>query len=480
MYHPSSEPDPKLMSLLAAVERPLMTVVAVVAGAILAFWLIPPLAGIAPTGWSAMSLPTSMSILGLVAAMLLTAEGASTPACRAGVAASVTVAVFGLIVVVLGFFQVSSVGGLTLPSLQTAVALLLSGTGIVLSRRRSMQTAGDATVLMLLAMLLFVIGGHLFNAALLFESTGDRLMSPQTIACLIAMALVLVARQGTTGGVFEVLLTGGMGSRIVRGILPAVIIAPFAIFVGVVLVYESGLLPPNITRALVAPFVVIGIFMLVGWMGLRINSLERSLQLQSVTDEMTKTLNRRGFRAVADYLVARARRDQTEVLVYFFDLDNLKIINDTLGHKEGNRLIKTFAEILQAVFRRSDVVARVGGDEFVALATTDDSSAESISERIADGVAAANLTRAHPFQITYSEGFATLCRTAIKRWTMQWRGQTPSCTSRSGARRSGNGFQSCPTRSGREAPPPAFRQPLRRIGPSRPAIAAECCRSAPA
>ena len=102
--------------------------------------------------------------------------------------------------------------------------------------------------------------------------------------------------------------------------------------------------------------------------------LERHLEHEKLrrtadTCSMTGLLNRRGFDSKAHVLIDSARRSGSDLTVVAFDLDRLKAVNDTHGHAVGDRLITTFASCLGAVFHRStDLVARVGGDEFVVVA----------------------------------------------------------------------------------------------------------------
>ncbi|MBI2095334.1 MAG: response regulator [Candidatus Omnitrophica bacterium] len=93
-----------------------------------------------------------------------------------------------------------------------------------------------------------------------------------------------------------------------------------------------------------------------------------ALQNLSWMDELTGLYNRRGFLALGEQQIKLARRSGAGFLIFFVDLDNFKQINDTYGHTEGDRLLAEFAKILKGVFRGSDIVARIGGDEFVALA----------------------------------------------------------------------------------------------------------------
>jgi len=95
----------------------------------------------------------------------------------------------------------------------------------------------------------------------------------------------------------------------------------------------------------------------------------RSLSL-AMEDDLTGLTNRRGFEAIAAQTIAMCRRVGEPATLLYFDLDDFKKVNDTLGHAAGDRVLRTFAAKLSATFRDSDVVARVGGDEFCVLLTS--------------------------------------------------------------------------------------------------------------
>ncbi len=90
----------------------------------------------------------------------------------------------------------------------------------------------------------------------------------------------------------------------------------------------------------------------------------------SVTDTLTGLHNRRGFELLGDQMIRAAGRAGQQVGVIFFDLDGLKTINDQLGHDAGDQALKAFGSILQRTLRKSDVAARLGGDEYGALILT--------------------------------------------------------------------------------------------------------------
>jgi two-component system, cell cycle response regulator len=88
----------------------------------------------------------------------------------------------------------------------------------------------------------------------------------------------------------------------------------------------------------------------------------------SLTDELTGLHNRRAFMTMADQRLQLLERGASMCLLIFADVDGLKAVNDTMGHEAGDRLLVDAARALQTAFRRTDLVARMGGDEFVVLA----------------------------------------------------------------------------------------------------------------
>lgn len=96
--------------------------------------------------------------------------------------------------------------------------------------------------------------------------------------------------------------------------------------------------------------------------------MEEEIHALSLTDELTQLFNRRGFETLAEHQLKTASRLKKRVFLLFMDVDGLKSINDTFGHKQGDKALVELAGILQKSFRDSDIVARWGGDEFVLMA----------------------------------------------------------------------------------------------------------------
>lgn len=122
---------------------------------------------------------------------------------------------------------------------------------------------------------------------------------------------------------------------------------------------------------------------------------------RSLVDQLTGVLNRRGLeeQMVREMKLAR-RRNQTMALL-FIDIDNFKMINDRHGHAEGDRALREVADLLSSSFRESDLVARMGGDEFVVVAldtslrdvaVPEQRLRESLAERNADSDRAYDLS----------------------------------------------------------------------------------------
>ncbi|WP_166244471.1 GGDEF domain-containing response regulator [Paenibacillus turpanensis] len=112
------------------------------------------------------------------------------------------------------------------------------------------------------------------------------------------------------------------------------------------------------------------------------NELKEKTYHLSLMDQLTGLYNRRGFQGQAEREMLLADRINRRMHLLFADLDNMKRINDELGHHEGDSALIRTAQLLRDTFRSSDIVARLGGDEFVVLMTSETDSIEPILERL--------------------------------------------------------------------------------------------------
>lgn len=135
----------------------------------------------------------------------------------------------------------------------------------------------------------------------------------------------------------------------------------------------------------------------------RRNRIEDEIRLLSLTDVLTGSLNRRGFFVYAEQSFKMVRRKKLPSAVVFMDIDGLKAVNDQFGHDEGDNLIKDSANILRNCFRDSDVVARIGGDEF-AVFTVETSSSDVLLSRVLTETKRFNGYSAKPYRVSFSTG----------------------------------------------------------------------------
>jgi two-component system cell cycle response regulator len=128
----------------------------------------------------------------------------------------------------------------------------------------------------------------------------------------------------------------------------------------------------------------------------------------SLRDPLTNLYNRRGLSALAEHQLTLAVRDGRIVVVVSVDLDRFKKINDAYGHEEGDRALVLVAEVLRKTFRAPDVLARVGGDEFIVVATTPHvETAATVGTRLRAQLNAATAAAGVRYQLSASVGVST-------------------------------------------------------------------------
>ena len=126
-------------------------------------------------------------------------------------------------------------------------------------------------------------------------------------------------------------------------------------------------------------------------------------------DELTGISNRRGFELLAKKAIDMCARNRTKAAIIFIDLDGFKMINDSLGHGEGDSALKTFAEALSETYRDSDIYARLGGDEFVVFVTSPvvDAIPRSL-ERLKRVIEEKHDSSIRGYEISFTAGFVDI------------------------------------------------------------------------
>jgi diguanylate cyclase (GGDEF)-like protein len=128
------------------------------------------------------------------------------------------------------------------------------------------------------------------------------------------------------------------------------------------------------------------------------------LHVLTVTDPLTGLYNRRGFFLLAEHQWQLALRKKSSFLLLYIDIDRFKEINDTFGHKEGDKALQDVAAALKECFRTTDILARIGGDEFALTTDVPPDSPKMLEERLVNAVQQITNKTFRPHQISLSIG----------------------------------------------------------------------------
>lgn len=133
---------------------------------------------------------------------------------------------------------------------------------------------------------------------------------------------------------------------------------------------------------------------------------DRTVALENalITDVLTGLHNRHGFYTLAEKALRYAQRSGKECLLAFIDVDGLKRTNDELGHNAGDELIMDIANILRETLRQSDILARVGGDEFCVLALDTPDDVVALRDRLNARITRTNQLAPKPYHLSISIG----------------------------------------------------------------------------
>jgi diguanylate cyclase (GGDEF)-like protein len=163
--------------------------------------------------------------------------------------------------------------------------------------------------------------------------------------------------------------------------------------------------PPwwNLKRAgwLVALILAILAFLAGVW---ALHRRHMELRALAMTDALTGLYNRRAFFLLAEHQWQAVLRRKSTLLLFFLDIDGFKEINDTWGHKEGDHALQVLADVLRESFRGTDVIARMGGDEFAVVCEASAVSQSTIEQRLDSMVRQANQVEGRKFQLSLSVG----------------------------------------------------------------------------
>lgn len=130
--------------------------------------------------------------------------------------------------------------------------------------------------------------------------------------------------------------------------------------------------------------VVAGIMMVAFW---HLQQTQRELQDLAIHDPLTRVLNARAFSDRLTQELNRNRRYRHPVSLLYLDLDNFKSLNDSRGHQTGDTVLRLVADAMRLAVRETDIVGRMGGDEFaVLMPETDGALADTVARRLNEGI----------------------------------------------------------------------------------------------
>lgn len=152
-------------------------------------------------------------------------------------------------------------------------------------------------------------------------------------------------------------------------LLPLSAAVAVSVFATVSLAVALAVRPAGFDLLLLVEVAFVNAGVTVGVVGLREarDRLLDDLERVQTTDGLTGLANRGTFEQVAERLVRRAQIDRTPLALVIFDIDHFKQLNDTHGHAAGDAVLRGFAATLQTQSRPTDLIARIGGEEFVAV-----------------------------------------------------------------------------------------------------------------
>jgi len=183
----------------------------------------------------------------------------------------------------------------------------------------------------------------------------------------------------------------------------------YSIFSSIAWLEADLLAEPLYTHPLIPywnAFMRLGMFILVV---LILSALKRSLEKEiqnSRTDHLTQLANSKSFMESLELEAQRAKRYGHHFSIAYIDADNFKAVNDTLGHHAGDQLLQGIATVIRETTRQTDIIGRMGGDEFcILLPETDQKKAKDVLRRVNEKLIEIFFTE--KFKITFSMGCVT-------------------------------------------------------------------------
>ena len=229
----------------------------------------------------------------------------------------------------------------------------------------------------------------------------------------VSTAALLTVMLVTTGSLLLLVENTDQGTRFIVMCIP-VLIASFLVVswgglvVAALLLSVEGIIQGFANEALPSLFALLFVALLAFMFSGSLNRAYLDTRYQALHDQLTGMPNRALFLDRLQHALDRASQDQSACAVLFMDLDDFKVVNDSLGHEAGDELLVDVSQRLQGCLRLGDTAARLGGDEFTLLLEniSDVSDAVRVAERITEALASPVELRNQRIFVSTSTGIA--------------------------------------------------------------------------
>jgi diguanylate cyclase (GGDEF)-like protein len=415
---PSGQSDLGLLKRLSTIQVACLAMVVLISTIVLCAWLSTTVAARLPNGWSLMKFDTALGLFFGAVSLAASPVDGNTLRFWGGRALALLIAAIAGI----ALFEHAS-GRLTgidtwfasdgtsdkpgLMASQTSIYLLLLSVWLLSAgtQEKSLERAADVITALLVLLTLIIVSGYCFDAVELFGQSMSTRTSPHTLLCMVLLTVVLVGRR-TRHGYFAVFVGVGIGSQLARRSLPVALLLPFFLMLTGAYLARHGWLSASVAAGLTVTAIAATLAALVSLMGRKINHLEHSLQEMSLIDELTGVYNYRGFMLLGEQAMREAERSNLPLTILAIDLDDLKYVNDQFGHNVGSQFVLDVAKLLRENFEGADILARVGGDEFVVITKGKEMESILALTRIGEIADAMNADGKRPYRISFSVGEA--------------------------------------------------------------------------
>jgi len=407
----SGQPDAALVYRLFFVQQVCLALVVQIAAIALAIRLFPSLARFLPNTFGDMNAPLGMAALFCAISLFFSEPGRSALVFNISRLFAILTALIAaslLLGTSLGVFaiQAASIYGGNVLRPATAFAFLATVAIFARATSSAVSIIADVVASLLCFTVLILVSEYFFGILHIVGPSNAGLTSAPTLVCLVLLTVVAVLRRAEYG-MFSIFLGHSIGSRIARLLSPFLLVLPFLREVGRARLISSQVIPAHYATALLSSTATVISFALLLYLVFRINSMEIEIHDLTLRDELTGLYNLRGFQLLAGQSLRLAQRAQTTFSVLFIDLDNLKKINDELGHETGSAFLAETGTLLNSIFRETDVIGRVGGDEFAVAGQFSDHEISTIAEGLEEASRMRSNKPGHPYPLSFSMGHVT-------------------------------------------------------------------------